>query len=220
MSSNTLFERLKMSSLVGAKGQMFFYLNNIPTQIFDSSVVGNVIQEWLKAFMTEQGIPYESPSNSQEFPDFYMNLEDKTKDLLEVKCFKTSPNFDVANFLAYCRSIVDSPHRLNANYLIFEYAQLEDGIEIKGIWLKKVWEITCASERSALKIQWKQNVAVNIRPANWNAKKTDYPAFKNRRAFVLALKTVLDTNSAGGEWRKNWLKKVEENYLNSIGERL
>ena len=129
-----------------------------------------------------------------------------------MKCFKKSPNFDVANFLAYCRSLIEKPHRLDAQYLIFEYDSENNGIVIKNVWLKQVWEITGASERSALKIQWKQNQAVNIRPAIWYSSRSKYPPFTTRKEFVYALKKVLDTSAAGGDWRKNWIKTVEENY--------
>ena len=65
---------------------------------------------------------YSVPDNTQEFPDFIIHNED-FDELLEVKCFTDSPNFDVANFSAYCRSLVTKAKRLNSKYLIFEYEQ-------------------------------------------------------------------------------------------------
>ena len=220
MTAQILFDRLLSEGVVGAKGMTLFEMNGLKTPITDASVVGNIIQEWLKAFMISQSIAFRTTDNSQAFPDFLMHSTENNKQLLEVKCFKKSPNFDVANFLAYCRSLVEFPYRLDADYLIFEYEPMADGIVIKQIWLKKVWQICSAAERSALKIQWKQNVAFNIRPANWNAKKTNYPVFISKKAFVLALKTVLDTNSSGGDWRKNWLQTVSKNYLSQTGKEL
>jgi NgoBV restriction endonuclease len=213
MSAQKLFDALVQSGLVGAQGHTLFELNGIRTPITDSSVVGNIIQEWLKAFMQAKGIDFRTPDNSQEFPDFFMQSDSQMLGLLEVKCFQKSPNFDVANFLAYCRSLSEFPYRLDADYLIVEYAPNQQGIIIKNIWLKKVWEICSASERAPLKIQWKQNVAFNIRPATWYAKKPTYPVFSDRKAFVLALKAVLDTNSVGGEWQKKWLDTVSKLYV-------
>lgn len=218
MSADKLFERLKVSGIVGAKGTTHFELHGIKTLVQDSSVIGNVIQEWLASFMRQHNIAYKMPDNTQEFPDYFVDESNGDHGLLEVKCFKKSPNFDIANFMAYCRSLVEEPRRLDAQYLIFEYAPNDDGIVIKRIWLKKVWEITGASERAAVKIQWKQNQAVNIRPATWYSKNTQYPPFAARRDYVLALKKVLDTSPAGGDWRKNWIKVVEKKYQEQTGQ--
>jgi hypothetical protein len=220
MSAKQLFDELLQSKLIGSQGHTLFELNGISTPITDSSVVGNIIQEWLKAFMQTKGIAHSSPDNTQEFPDFFMRPGSLKTDLLEVKCFQKSPNFDVANFLAYCRSLVDSPYRLDADYLIVEYKPNALGIVIESIWLKKVWEICSASERAPLKIQWKQNVAFNIRPATWYAKNPSYPAFTSRREFVSALKAVLDTNPSGGDWRKKWFETVCKKYKEQTGNDL
>jgi NgoBV restriction endonuclease len=96
--------------------------------------------------------------------------------------------------------------------LIFEYEENTNGIAIKNIWLKKVWEICSASERSVLKIQWKQGVAVNIRPATWYAKKPKYPSFTTRLEFVQAIKKVLDTTSISAGLQKGWFTTVSNTY--------
>jgi hypothetical protein len=51
MSSKQLFDKLISSNICGAKGNIYFELNNIKTIVTDNSVVGNVIQDWLKSFM-------------------------------------------------------------------------------------------------------------------------------------------------------------------------
>jgi NgoBV restriction endonuclease len=220
MSAVKLFEKLKESGIVGATGTTHFELHGIKTLVQDNSVIGNVIQEWLASFMAQHKIAYTVPDNTQEFPDYFVNESNGHHRLLEVKCFKKSPNFDIANFMAYCRSLTEEPRRLDAQYLIFEYAPNKDGIVIKRLWLKKVWEITGASERAAVKIQWKQNQAVNIRPATWYSKSTKYPPFTTRKDYVLALKKVLDTSPAGGDWRQNWIKVVEKKYQEQTGQAL
>jgi NgoBV restriction endonuclease len=220
MSAQQLYDKLIASNIVGATGQIYFEMNDIKTMVQDSSVVGNIIQEWLKSFMNRYGIYCSMPTNTQEFPDYFLNADSNQLGLLEVKCFKNSPNFDIANFIAYCRSLATSPYRLDADYLIFKYENTAQGIVIKDIWLKKVWQIASASERSAVKIQWKQNVAVNIRPATWYSSAIDYPTFATRTEFVQALKKVLDTNAAGGDWRKNWIKTVADTYKIQTGNNL
>lgn len=137
--SKQLYDLLISDGVINSEGRTNFELNGIKTTIKDSSVVGNIIQEWLNAFMIEKNISFKVKNNTQEFPDFLMDVESDRCDLLEVKCFKKSPNFDVANFHAYCRSLRESAYRLDANYLIFKYENRDDGaLIIKDIWLKKV----------------------------------------------------------------------------------
>ena len=138
MSARKVYDKLMQTGIISAKGETYFELHNIKTVIHDSSIVGNIIQEWLKSFMDAHGIPYRLKTNTQEFPDFLMNEHSDEVDLLEVKCFKKSPNFDVANLQACSRSLLDRPYRLDADYLIIEYIDVHGGIVIKNIWLKKV----------------------------------------------------------------------------------
>ena len=142
------------------------------------------------------------------------------RDLLEVKCFKQSPNFDVANFLAYARSLLEKPYRLDADYLIFEYMEVHGWIIIKSIWLKKVWEICSASERSPVKIQWKQWIPVNIRPATWYSTRSAYPVFWSRKEFVHGIKKVLDTSSMANNLQRNWEQNVSKLYKEQTGRDL
>ena len=103
--------------------------------------------------MKTNSVYYRLVDNTQEFPDFFLDEQKNDVNLLEVKCFTKSANFDIANFMSYCTSVMQNPHRLNADYLIFEYLADQNGITIKNIWLKKVWEICSSSDRSAVKIQ-------------------------------------------------------------------
>ena len=217
MTAQKVYDKLMQTGIISATGEITFEMQNIKTIIKDSSVVGNVMQDWLKSFLDLHQITYRLKANTQEFPDFLMHETRDDIDLLEVKCFKKSPNFDVANFQAYARSLLDNPFRLDASYLIFEYIDLHGGVAIKEIWLKKVWEICCDSERSPLKIQWKQGIPVNIRPATWYAKNPKYQAFKSRKDFVTAVKKVLDTSSVSAGLQKDWLKKVTDKYKQQTG---
>ncbi|NJM43371.1 MAG: NgoBV family restriction endonuclease [Brachymonas sp.] len=216
MSAKKLFQALLDHGIVGSRGKTTFSLGGITTPAKDISVIGNLIQDWLAQFMNQKKIEYRLPTNSQEFPDFYLSQSD-TSDLLEVKCFTKSPNFDIANFNAYCRSLRTAAHRLDADYLIFKYKAHADHVEIEEVWLKKVWQIASGSERSDLKIQWKQNQAVNIRPGTWYSDNTQYPCFDSRLDFVKAIEKVQNTQS---NRVPRWLDEVATNYQKTTGRKL
>jgi NgoBV restriction endonuclease len=214
--AQSLFDKLKTEHVVGSQGQVSFELAGISTPANDISVIGNLVQDWLAQFMRHHHISFSTPANTQDFPDFYLSKSETTH-LLEVKCFTKSPNFDIANFNAYCRSLLTDAHRLDADYLIFKYKAVEGGIEIQNIWLKKVWEIASASDRAAIKIQWKQNQAVNIRPGTWYSSATQFPCFTTRLAFVEAIEKVQNTlpNRV-----PNWLRQVKASYKEATGRDL
>lgn len=221
MKPSKLFELLKQEKIIGAKGEIFFKMQGVMTPVNDSSVVGNIIQDWLKGFLEANKIDFKIKLNTQEFPDFMLDKDSDLKGLLEVKCFKKSPNFDVANFKAYARSLLSHAYRLDADYLIFEYVVLDEGgIKIKNMWLKKVWEICTDSERSPLKIQWKQSSPDNIRPATWYSKKAKYKPFKSRLDFVEAIKKVVDMSGSTSGIQNKWIDKVKTNYKKFTGSNL
>jgi NgoBV restriction endonuclease len=216
MNAQQLYALLLKKGIVGAKGKTTFSLGGISTTAKDISVIGNLIQDWLEQFMKKNGIQFSKPTNSQDFPDFYLS-NSTTKDLLEVKCFTRSPNFDIANFSAYCRSLQTDAYRLDADYLVFKYKSHNGYIEIQDIWLKKVWQISSGSDRSKVRIQWKQNQAFNIRPGLWYSPNTAYPVFKSRKAFVKAIDAVQKTQPIQVA---KWLDKVTKNYRASTGKPL
>ena len=186
-----LFEALLNKDVIGACGKVFFEIQGHKYQIIDNSIVGNVMNAWLKSFMNDNGIHYRMPNNTQEFPDFFLHNDRDDIDLLEVKCFTKSANFDVANFLSYSNSLIEKSYRLNSDYIIFEYTQSTDCIVINNVWLKKVWEICGASDRADLKLQIKRGQIYNIRPANWYGKgKIRHMPFASRLDFVNAIQKV------------------------------
>ena len=79
------------------------------------------------------------------------------------------------------------PERLNSDYLIFGYRLIESKLKIEKVWLKKIWEITCSSERWPLKTQTKRDIIYNIRPASWYSAKNRFKAFTKKENFVNAL---------------------------------
>lgn len=224
MSANYLYEHLLNSSIIGSEGFTTFALKGIQIQVRDVSIIGNIIQEWLSHYMDNHNIYYRTKNNSQEFPDFLLNKNNSdTKDLLEVKAFTKSPNFDVANFTAYARSLRTHAYRLDAKYLIFEYApspKNNGSIIIKNIWLKNVWEICCGSDRSPIKLQWKQGNPENIRPATWYSERVNFHPFKNKLAFVEVLYQVIRMSRLDQSIQHDWLNTVKNNYQETTNQSL
>ena len=220
MSALKVLQALQSKGIISTTGVTNFSMLGINIIVNDASIVGNVIQEWLKIFMNNNQIYYRLKQNTQEFPDFLLHPTKNDSDLLEVKCFTKSPNFDVANFAAYARSLTINAYRLDTDYLIFEYEILPNSIRIKNLWLKKVWEIAGSSGRSPLKIQWKQSSPVNIRPATWYSSNTTYPPFTSRLEFVRALEQVINMSGINTNIQKNWFKNVSSLYTQQTGNAL
>jgi len=161
ITAKQLYNKLvKECELIGKKGVILFTLNNLPVQVTTKDTVGNMIQEWLKAYMTQQELSFEVNPSSQTFPDIYLNLKDKKKGLLEIKAFdfRRGAGFDLANFESYCNSLLDHSYRLDSDYLILGYTMIGFEITIHNIWLKKICEIAGGSEPYPIKVQEKKKV--------------------------------------------------------------
>ncbi|PIN84757.1 MAG: restriction endonuclease [Candidatus Diapherotrites archaeon CG11_big_fil_rev_8_21_14_0_20_37_9] len=202
--------------LIGEKGNILFSLKGISVTIKSKDVIGNIIQDWFAGWLDSKGIYYSLPTNTQKFPDFHLSKGNSQIGLLEIKAFdrNAGPNFDIANFESYCRSLKSNAYRLDADYLIFGY-QMDSSfdIEISDIWLKKIWEISGSSEAYPVKIQQKQAIIYNLRPSNWYSNgKLRYPPFKSKVEFVLALNDTLNKYPKTKPTSKGWLKVVNENY--------
>lgn len=73
--------------IIGEKGVINFSLKDLTISIETRDTVGNLLQEWPKAWMMLEKIEFEENTNSQIFPDFYLDKHNKKLDLLEVKSF-------------------------------------------------------------------------------------------------------------------------------------
>ena len=95
------------------------------------------MQEWLEGWLARNEIDFKTNPNSQMPPDFFLNPDDLTCDLLEVKAFNydAQPGFDIADFNMYQSEIVERPYMLHGKYLIFGYQMTEDGyVIIRNLW--------------------------------------------------------------------------------------
>jgi hypothetical protein len=68
--------------IIGAKGSINFSLKDLCISIETKDTVGNLLQEWLKAWMKQKKIDFEENPNSQVFPDFYLDKDNKKNGLL------------------------------------------------------------------------------------------------------------------------------------------
>lgn len=211
--------------IIGEKGKIEFTLKDLTITVKAKDTIGNLIQEWFTTWLKANDIEHKLKLNTQDFPDLLLDLDDSTKGLVEIKSFDytKSANFDVANFMAYRRSIVEYPYRLDSDYLIFGYKMEEGILEIADVWLKKVWEITGPSGDWDLKCQVKQGDLVNIRPIKWyNNAGTTYKPFNSALEFLTAFQ---ENQYKYGKTRHDketalFLDKVKKGYKTATGSEL
>ena len=92
---------------------------------------------------------------------------------LEIKSFTGSPNFDIAAFRSFINLVIEKPWKLHSKHLLIKYKMENGVVEIERIWLKNLWEICSTSGTWPVKVQYKNKVIVNIRPAIWYS--SQYP---------------------------------------------
>lgn len=199
-------------------GKITFDFGSIQTTIKQKDVVGNIIQEWMQSWLQKNNIEHSPNPNPQMPPDFYLDNDDKTQNLLEIKSFDASknPNFDIADFKMYEKEIIKSPYMLNTDYLIFSYKMDDNGeVKIENLWLKKVWQITRPAKNWPLNLQVKNDVVHKIRPATWYSKRAIQP-FKSLVDFLSAVEQTVyqnpDTHNESGQWKNNFLNSYRDFY--------
>lgn len=218
ITAQQLFMDLSSLNLEKQSGIILFNLAGISVKINTTDTVGITLQAWLKQYLLNNNIYFLEPSNTQEFPDFYLDDNDIYSSMLEVKAFNynATPAFDIANFESYCSSVVNKPYRLDANYLIFGYIMNNFGdITIKKIWLYKIWQIAGTSQRFPLKTQVKRDMIYNIRP-NSDFKSGNKGPFQTREEFLFAIYKTLSSYK-GEVFADNWKNSLSVNYKKYYG---
>jgi len=218
-----IYNKLIDDDIKNSVGSAHFSFLDIETKINDKSPYGYIFQGWLEQWFKRNNISYSKPSNSQDFPDFYLNLEDKKADLLEVKVFDgdKSPNFDIADFTAYAYSLEEKAYKLDSDYIIFAY--ILDGagnLSIKDLWMKKVWEICGPSDRYAIKCQVKKQVIHKIRPATWYSQRSTFKPFNSVKKFLEAMESTLKIYPQTTMYARGWIDRVRANYLEHTSKEL
>lgn len=203
--------------LKDASGKISFFLRDFGIVVEQNNVVGNILEEWLAKWLDSKGIP-NIHNHKQASPDFWLNPDDLNDDWLEIKSFTGSPNFDLAAFRSFIKLIIDKPWKLQSNYFLIKYKMKNGLVTIEDFWLKKIWEISCTSSTWPIKVQCKQGVINNLRPATWYAANPDYPVFRSLEHFIAALEQTVykyhDTNNIAETWKD----KVVESYNRYYGE--
>jgi len=219
ISAEQLFEALKNDfGIVNADGEITFNLKSFKITVEQNNVVGNILEEWLAKWMKDKDYAF-IHNEKQKSPDFWLDPDNKDKDWLEVKSYTGSPSFDLGGFRGYIKEVQKSPQKLDAKYLIIKYKMYKGGrLEIVNIWLKNVWEISSPMASWPVRVQYKNNAIVNLRPAPWYSDNTDYPQFKSLEHFLAALEQTIykyhETNSIA----ESWLDDVKTNYQQYCGK--
>lgn len=213
---------LNIDKILTIEGQIRFFLGDVNIIVKQKDVVGNIIQEWLEGWLSHNDIEYSGNPNSQMPPDIFLNTEDHTKSLLEVKAFnyEASPGFDIADFKSYQKEIIREPWMLHTKYIIFGYAMDEAGIvTIKKLWLKNVWEICRPSARWALNVQYKNGMVQKIRPAVWysQSKAVHYKPFERLEDFLAAVEETVYANPDTRADAVGWRERMEKSYSKFYG---
>lgn len=224
-NARKVFEKLlDEDRLLEIEGQIKFFLGDVNIIVKQKDVVGNIIQEWLQGWMDKRGIEYSLNDNTQMPPDFFLNPQNRTEDLLEVKAFNrsASPGFDIADFRMYEEEIIDKPYMLNVDYLIFGYDMSDEGVvTIKDLWLKKVWEITRRMDGWPINLQVKQGVVHKIRPGVWYSDRPgNIPMFRSMEDFVSAIEETVYQNPKTHEDAGTWRRKFVDSYKKFYGVKL
>ena len=186
--SQKIYNKLQQN-LIHLTGKTVFIIGDIEIEVEGKDGLGGLIEEWFGVWAETQGFDIRNPKKegaSQEFPDYFVG---QNNGLLEVKAFDSSAsaNFDIANFESYCETVASNPQRVNSDYLIFSYSLSGSKLAIQNVWLKKIWEITCPSERWPIKTQTKRDIIYNIRPAAWYSAHARFNVFDSKEDFINAL---------------------------------
>lgn len=226
LSSQEVYDKLvNEERILEIEGQIKFFLGDVDIIVRQKDVVGNIMQEWLQGWMDRRNIEYAPSGNTQMPPDFFLNPDDLTTGLLEVKAFNRNgePGFDIADFRMYAEEIQAKPYMLYVDYLIFGYDMSDEGIvTIKDIWLKKVWEISRRSENYPLNLQVKDGVIHKIRPGIWYSRgNVDYTVFTGIEDFVSAMEeTTFVEPRLRNSIAPTWLTVFQRNYRAKYGHEL
>lgn len=192
MKAEELYELLKESELMNLHFSGFHKVGDFDINLDRANVIGNIIQEWVYEWLRTNNVEFER-DEGQLPPDLFLDPEDKTCNLVEIKAFnyQESPAFDIAEPLAYLEEIVKRPYMLYTDYLIFGYKMDEETgiITIENIWLKKIWDICSPSKTKGLPIGGQ---AVKIRPSKWyNKTKRATPNFVSLEDYLSAFVDLL-----------------------------
>ena len=77
LTAEQLYQKLVYDyKVIGETGNIKFTVKDLSILIQTKDTVGNLLQEWLKAWLIKEQIEFVVNSNSQTFPDFLLDKDD------------------------------------------------------------------------------------------------------------------------------------------------
>ena len=201
LTAQEIFDRLiNEDQIKTVKGQIRFHLGDV-------SIIA-------------RGIEFDPNPNTQMPPDVYLNPENHTKNLLEIKAFnrESSPAFDIADFKAFVNELIEKPYHLDTDFLIFGYAMDEQtgDVVIKDLWLKKIWEITKTMDNWPITVQYKNGILQKMRPGNWYTTRGNTKMFETKEDYLAAFEETIyqnpETRSQGAQWKNRFKRSYKNHY--------
>lgn len=187
-------ELLNVDRITTLAGLTEFHMGDVSIRVKRKDVVGNILQEWLEGWLDARNIDFIPNPNTQMPPDIFLDTQDITRGLLEVKAFNRegNPGFDIADFKTFVNELIEKPYHIETDYLIFGYIMDEStgAVTVKDLWLKKVWEITKPMSTWPLTVQYKNNILHKIRPGNWSQKEQAEKYSRAWKIFCQRLKRL------------------------------
>ncbi len=203
-------------------GQIRFHLGDVSIIVKRKDVVGNILQEWLEGWLEARDIEFDPNPNTQMPPDVFLDPDDHTKNLMEVKAFnrEASPAFDIADFKAFVNELIEKPYHLDIDYLIFGYVMDEEtgDVIVKDLWLKKIWEITKTMDSWPITVQYKNNILQKMRPGNWYTTRGNTHMFESKEHYLAAFEETIYQNPETRTQGAQWKNRFRRSYRNHYGE--
>ena len=202
-------------------GQIRFHLGDVSIIVKKKDVVGNIIQEWLEGWLRERDIDFDPNPNTQMPPDVYLNPDDHSENLLEIKAFnrESSPAFDIADFKAFVNELIEKPYHLDTDFIIFGYQMDENtgDVVIRDLWIKKIWEITKTMDNWPITVQFKNNSLQKMRPGNWFTTRGSGRVFASKEHYLAAFEETIYQNPETRALSAQWKNRFKHSYRNHYG---
>ena len=225
LTSHEIYDKLlNEDRILTVVGQIRFHLGDVDIIVKHKDVVGNIIQEWLEGWLLARNIEFVPNPNTQMPPDIYLDPDDRTHNLLEVKAFNrdSSPAFDIADFKAFVNELIEKPYHLDTDFIIFGYSmdEVSGDIVIKDMWIKKIWEITKPMDNWPITVQYKNGILQKMRPGNWYTTRGKYRNYESKTDYLAAFEETIYQNPETRTQGAQWKNRFKRSYLNHYGEEI
>lgn len=223
LTAQQIYDKLIYEDKIGSvRGQIRFHLGDVSIVVKKKDVVGNILQEWLEGWLDSRGVDFDTNPNTQMPPDVFLEPRNHTRNLLEVKAFnrESSPGFDIADFKAFVRELIEKPYYLETDFLIFGYVMDEQtgDVIIRDLWLKKIWEITKTMDSWPITVQYKNGILQKMRPGNWFTDRGNGKVFDSLTDYLAAFEETVYQNPETRQYAAQWKNRFKRSYYNHYGK--